>query len=196
MLASRAPGVSTGRFNEQGTPTSNSKRGEMCTAYPRACAPRPNPARCRDRAASKWEWSLATASCNRTRDVAPPRLPMRLHASETRTGNCTPGALTLGARTRNGVARADLPETPALRRRLSSTTNRIGAMAAPNIANAHQHRQSFPRKSASSPQPRMSGDLILLARLMGVTRAIFAVGKRGPVGQTGGSFNTQPHSRP
>ena len=63
-------------------------------------------------------------------------------------------------------------------------------MAAPNIANAHQHRQSFPRKSASSPQPRMSGDLILLATLMGVTRAIFAVGKRGPVGQTGGSFNT------
>jgi YihY family inner membrane protein len=88
------------------------------------------------------------------------------------------------------VARAELPETPALRRRLSSTTNRIGAMAAPNIANAHQHRQSFPRKSASSPQPRMSGDLILLATLMGVTRAIFAVGKRGPVGQTGGSFNT------
>jgi Virulence factor BrkB len=63
-------------------------------------------------------------------------------------------------------------------------------MAAPNIANAHQHRQSFPRKSASSPQPRMCGDLILLATLMGVTRAIFALGKRGPVGQTGGSFNS------
>jgi membrane protein len=58
-------------------------------------------------------------------------------------------------------------------------------MAAPNIANAHQRRES----SSSSPRPRMSGDLILMAALIGVTRAIFASGKRGPVGQTVGSLH-------
>jgi membrane protein len=92
--------------------------------------------------------------------------------------------------THNGaVAQAGLPETPALRRRLSSTLNRIGAMAAANNVSAHQRREAFPRKSASSPQPRMSGDLILMAALIGVTRAIFASAKRGRAGQTVGSFN-------
>ena len=52
-------------------------------------------------------------------------------------------------------------------------------MAAPSFANAHQRRGSFARKSASSPQPRMSGDLIMMAALIGVTRALFASGKRG-----------------
>jgi membrane protein len=58
-------------------------------------------------------------------------------------------------------------------------------MPAPNIANAHQRRES----SSSSPRSRMSGDLILMAALIGVTRAIFASGKRGPVGQTVGSLH-------
>jgi membrane protein len=58
-------------------------------------------------------------------------------------------------------------------------------MPASNIANAHQRRES----SSSSPRSRMSGDLILMAALIGVTRAIFASGKRGPVGQTVGSLH-------
>jgi membrane protein len=60
-------------------------------------------------------------------------------------------------------------------------------MAAPSNANAHLRRESIRRKSASSPQPRMSGDLILMAALIGVTRAIF--GKRGPLRQTVGSLH-------
>jgi len=52
-------------------------------------------------------------------------------------------------------------------------------MAARSMANAHQRGEAFPRKSASLPQPRMSGDLIMMAALIGVTRALFASGKRG-----------------
>lgn len=62
-------------------------------------------------------------------------------------------------------------------------------MAAPNITNADRRQeQSYPRLSVSAPRRRMSGDLILMAALIGVTRAILASGKRGPVGQTVGSL--------
>jgi len=57
-------------------------------------------------------------------------------------------------------------------------------MAAPHSANAHRRRESFPQKSESTPQKRVSGGLFLMAALIGVTRAILSSGKRGPVDQT------------
>jgi len=57
-------------------------------------------------------------------------------------------------------------------------------MAAPHSANAHRRRESFPQKSESTPQKRMSGGLFLMAALIGVTKAILSSGKRGPVDQT------------
>jgi membrane protein len=68
-------------------------------------------------------------------------------------------------------------------------------MAAPNIANAHQRRESFAPKSLGSPQPRMSGDLVLMAALIGVARAIFAPSKRGQVGQMVASLHNSLDGR-
>src|SRR5215468_663322 len=57
-------------------------------------------------------------------------------------------------------------------------------MAAPHSANAHRRRESFPQKSKSTPQKRVSGGLFLMAALIGVTRAILSSGKRGSIDQT------------
>jgi hypothetical protein len=106
---------------------------------------------------------IATASCNRTRDVTPPRLPMRLHASGTRTGNCTPGALTLGARTRNGA-------------RGASRTSRNSSPASPFIFNDKQDRGHGGAKHCerASASAILSAQIRKLAATAHVRRPYFA----------------------
>jgi membrane protein len=81
-----------------------------------------------------------------------------------------------------GLLRMSLPETSSSTSSFILKHRQDLAMAASHSANAHQRRESFPPESA--PQKRMSGGLILMAALIGVTRAIFSSGKRGPVDQT------------
>ena len=53
-------------------------------------------------------------------------------------------------------------------------------MAAANRLNDRERREPFP-KAGSQPPQRMSGDLIVFATLVGISRALFGSGKQGPV---------------
>src|SRR5262245_16092329 len=49
---------------------------------------------------------------------------------------------------------------------------------------ASQARQPFPRKASSKPAPPMTGHLIVMAALIGISRVLFGPQKQGLVGQT------------
>src|SRR4051794_10936651 len=57
-------------------------------------------------------------------------------------------------------------------------------MAAPRHLNGHsQRREPFPQKTVPRPQ-RVSGDLIVMSALIGISRALFGPNKQGLVKQT------------
>jgi membrane protein len=56
-------------------------------------------------------------------------------------------------------------------------------MAAPSKLTG-QRADSFPRKASPKPAPRMSGDLIVMAALIGISRVLFGPKKEGPVAHT------------
>jgi len=56
-------------------------------------------------------------------------------------------------------------------------------MAAPSKLTG-QRGEPFPKKASPKPAPRMSGDLIVMAVLIGISRVLFGSKKQGLVGQT------------
>jgi membrane protein len=56
-------------------------------------------------------------------------------------------------------------------------------MAAPRHLNGQSRREPFPQKTSAKPQ-RMAGDLIVMAALIGISRALFGRGKEGIVKRT------------
>ena len=56
-------------------------------------------------------------------------------------------------------------------------------MAAPSHLNG-ERRQPFPKKVSAKPADRMSGGLIVMAALIGISRAFFGPRKQGPVKRT------------
>ena len=65
-------------------------------------------------------------------------------------------------------------------------------MAAPSGVNSQRRRESFPKKTWSAPQ-RMSGDLIVVAALIGISRAFFGSRKKGPIKQTLAGLEQTPN---
>ena len=57
-------------------------------------------------------------------------------------------------------------------------------MAAPSKLNERSPGEPFPRKASPKPAPRMSGDLVVMAALIGISRALFGSKKQAGVGQT------------
>ena len=50
--------------------------------------------------------------------------------------------------------------------------------------NGPRQRQLFPKRAAAKPDERMSGDLLVMAALIGISRALFGPRKQGPAGGT------------
>jgi membrane protein len=57
-------------------------------------------------------------------------------------------------------------------------------MAEPSSLNVRSQRQPFPKKASAAPQQRMSGDLIVMATVIGISRALFGSKKQGAVART------------
>ena len=57
-------------------------------------------------------------------------------------------------------------------------------MAAPSHLNGRERREPFPRKEPARAPGRMSGDLIVMAALIGISRAFFGPKKQGAVRQS------------
>jgi membrane protein len=57
-------------------------------------------------------------------------------------------------------------------------------MAAPSKLRERSGGEPFPRKASPKPAPRLSGDLIVMAALIGISRVVFGPKINGAVGQT------------
>jgi membrane protein len=57
-------------------------------------------------------------------------------------------------------------------------------MAASSTLNARSQRQPFPQKASAAPEGRLSGDLIVMAALIGISRAFLGSWKQSPVART------------
>jgi len=55
-------------------------------------------------------------------------------------------------------------------------------MAAPSKLTDHR-AEPFPRKASPTPAPRMSGDLLVMAALIGLSRVLFGPKKQGHIAQ-------------
>ena len=60
-------------------------------------------------------------------------------------------------------------------------------MAAPSKVTG-QRAEPFPSKALPKPAPRMSGDLLVMAALIGISRVLFSPSKQGPVARTNASL--------
>ena len=60
-------------------------------------------------------------------------------------------------------------------------------MAAPSKVTG-QRAEPFPSKASPKPAPRMSGDLLVMAALIGISRVLFGPSKQGPVARTNASL--------
>jgi hypothetical protein len=61
-------------------------------------------------------------------------------------------------------------------------------VAAAGSLNQKQQRQPFPKKASARPNERMSGDLLVMSALIGISRAFLGPKKEGPIGGTMAMF--------
>ena len=57
-------------------------------------------------------------------------------------------------------------------------------MAATSHLNGRQQREPFPKKAQTKAPAGLPGDLLVMAALLGISRAFFGPRKQGPVAQT------------